>query len=523
MSGQNIGDLSGEILADRYQCDRRLGKQAGRQTLLARDLKTQQQVVVKLLSFSSDFNWEDLKLFEREVETLKSLSHPAIPRYLDSFEIDTPNRKGFALVQTYIKAKSLQEYLSDGRTFSEREVKQLATALLDILAYLHQRHPPVIHRDIKPSNILLKNRSVNRVGEVYLVDFGAVQTLATQQGKTVTVVGTYGYMPPEQFGGRAVPASDLYGLGATLIALITKQHPADLPQQDLQIEFEQFTQLSPGFTNWLKRMTHPSLERRPASVQIAKEGLEKPQEINKYSLPLRQGKTVDTFSWFWFMIRRSTWMGTLAIGACGALYSTFLMLGLGPILDNTFLILGLGTILGGGLLGVSIGWRVGLVNGIILAIVTRLWFYPLTNPNLHRQILTAISIGLCTLTTMAFLLPMVEGSVNLDGNPIMFSSEYIIFVLAPSLIIVTYLWFNPLTNPNLHRQILTAISIGLCTLTTMDFLLPMVEGAVNLDGNPIMSSSEYIIFVLAPSLITGMSMGATSQSIARWYQKESEL
>ena len=277
MSGQNIGDLSGEILADRYQCDRRLGKQAGRQTLLARDLKTQQQVVVKLLSFSSDFNWEDLKLFEREVETLKSLSHPAIPRYLDSFEIDTPNRKGFALVQTYIEAKSLQEYLSDGRTFSESEVKQLATALLDILAYLHQRQPPVIHRDIKPSNILLKNRSGNSVGEVYLVDFGAVQTLATQQGKTVTVVGTYGYMPPEQFGGRAVPASDLYGLGATLIALITKQHPADLPQKDLQIEFEQFTQLSPAFTNWLKWMTHPSLERRPASVQIAKEVLEKPQ------------------------------------------------------------------------------------------------------------------------------------------------------------------------------------------------------------------------------------------------------
>lgn len=56
MSGQNIGDLSGEILVNRYKCDRRLGKQAGRQTLLARDLETQQQVVVKLLSFSSDFN-----------------------------------------------------------------------------------------------------------------------------------------------------------------------------------------------------------------------------------------------------------------------------------------------------------------------------------------------------------------------------------------------------------------------------------------------------------------------------------
>ena len=435
MSGQNIGDLSKEILADRYQCDRRLGKQAGRQTLLARDLKTQQQVVVKLLSFSSDFNWEDLKLFEREVETLKSLSHVAIPRYLDSFEIDTPNRKGFALVQTYIEAKSLQEYLSDGRTFSESEVKQLATALLNILAYLHQRRPPVIHRDIKPSNILLKNRSGNSVGEVYLVDFGAVQTLATQQGKTVTVVGTYGYMPPEQFGGKAVPASDLYGLGATLIALITKQHPADLPQKDLQIEFEQLTQLSPAFTNWLKWMTHPSLDRRPASVQIAKEVLEKPQQIHKYSLPLRQGKTVDTSSLFNNAIERSIEMGTLGVGACAAIYGTFIF----PVVITIV----------AGVIGIFLGLLLGLANGIIAVIVTRLWFFPLTNPKLHRQVLTAISILLCTSISIVFF---------------------------------RIIYCHKLNDLSLE-----------------------------------------IIFVLVPSLIAGLSMGASSKSIARWYQKESGL
>ena len=434
MSGQKIGDLLGEILGNRYKCDRRLGKQAGRQTLLARDLKTQQQVVVKLLSFSSDFNWEDLKLFEREVETLKSLSHPAIPQYLDSFEIDTPSRKGFALVQTYIEAKSLQEYLCDGRTFSESEVKQLATALLDILGYLHQRQPPVIHRDIKPSNILLKNRSGNSVGEVYLVDFGAVQTLATQQGKTVTVVGTYGYMPPEQFGGRAVPASDLYSLGATLIALITKQHPADLPQKDLQIEFEQFTQLSPGFTSWLKWMTHPSLERRPASVQIAKEVLEKPQQINKYSLPLKLGIRVDIFSLFGTAIGYSTMTGSIAVGACAAIYSTFLMGILGTII--------------GGILGIVLGLLLGLENGIIIAIVTQSSFSPLTNPNYHRQVLTAISIGISTATSIVFF-QMMNFSPVLDSN--------------------------------------------------------------------------YIFVVIAPSLIAGLSMGASSKSIARWYQKASGL
>ena len=447
MSGQKIGDLSGEILADRYQCDRRLGKQAGRQTLLARDLKTQQQVVVKLLSFSSDFNWEDLKLFEREVETLKSLSHVAIPRYLDSFEIDTPNRKGFALVQTYIEAKSLQEYLSDGRTFSESEVKQLATALLDILAYLHQRQPPVIHRDIKPSNILLKNRSGNSVGEVYLVDFGAVQTLATQQGKTVTVVGTYGYMPPEQFGGRAVPASDLYSLGATLIALITKQHPADLPQQDLQLEFEQFTQLSPAFTNWLKWMTVPSLERRPASVQIAKEVLQKPQQINKYSLRVRQGIRVSASSFAKKALSDSTWTGVRSVGVCAGIYSTFIL----PIL---------GTIIGG-IVGLFIGFLVGWINGIIVQFVTDRWFAPLTNPKLYRQVLTTISIVICTLTSIIFFLPLANTIVSLKHND---------------------------------------------------------DASIS-----ITNSRDYIIFVLVPSLITGLSMGATSKSIARWYQKESGL
>jgi eukaryotic-like serine/threonine-protein kinase len=451
VSAQNIGDLSGEILADRYQCDRRLGKQAGRQTLLALDLKTQQQVVVKLLSFSSDFNWEDLKLLEREVETLKSLSHPAIPQYLDFFEIDTPKRKGFALVQTYIAAKSLQEYLSDGRTFSEREVKQLATALLDILAYLHQRQPPVIHRDIKPSNILLKNRSGNSAGEVYLVDFGAVQTLATQQGKTVTVVGTYGYMPPEQFGGRAVPASDLYGLGATLIALITKQHPADLPQKDMQLEFEQFTQLSPGFTNWLKWLTHPSLERRPASVQIAKEVLEKPQQINKYSLPLKQGKTVNTWRLFGNAIGRSISTGTKTVGACAVIIFSIITILMGSFWEGIFI---------GGTWSVILGLLLGFANGIIAAIVTRLWFFPLINPKLHRQVLNAISTVLFTSATIIFLWPLME-----DWND---------------------------------------------------------EGTWNIINDRELSISN-IIFVLGISLIVGLSMGASSKSIARWYQKESEL
>jgi serine/threonine protein kinase len=274
MSGQEPEEFLKEIVGSRYEIQQQLGKKAGRRTLLARDIQTQALVVVKLLSFGDDFVWEDLKLFEREAETLKALSHSAIPQYLDYFELNSTVSKGFALVQSYINAKSLEEQLKAGRSFSETEVKQLAIEILEILKHLHAQKPPVIHRDIKPSNILLTNRSGNNVGEVYLVDFGSVQTLASKSIGTMTVVGTYGYMPPEQFSGRANPASDLYGLGATLIYLITGQHPADLPQIDLRIDFESAANISPRFCHWLKRMTEPIVSKRFASVEEALQALE---------------------------------------------------------------------------------------------------------------------------------------------------------------------------------------------------------------------------------------------------------
>ena len=258
-----------QLVGDRYRPLSLLGKKSGRKTLLAEDSETNAKVVIKLLTFGEDFNWDDLKLFEREAETLRSLDHPAIPKYLDYFDVETPRSKGFALVQTYLEARSLDEQVKAGRRFSEEELEQIAQQLLEILEYLHSRQPAVIHRDIKPSNILLTDRTAHSVGQVFLVDFGSVQTLAAREGGTITVVGTYGYMPPEQFGGRAVPASDLYSLGATLIYLTSGRHPADLPQDELRLEFEEFVQLSPKMVGWLQTLTQPSLGKRYKSVELA--------------------------------------------------------------------------------------------------------------------------------------------------------------------------------------------------------------------------------------------------------------
>ena len=279
------------ILRGRYEIQRQLGEHSGQQTLLALDRQTHDLVVVKLLIFSHQLKWETFKLFEREAMTLKELNHSAIPLYLDYFDVETTFGKGFALVQSYIDAASLEEQVKAGRTFSETELKQIAKAILEVLVYLHNRYPPIIHRDIKPGNILLANRSGNHVGQVYLVDFGSVQAAASEGG-TRTVVGTYGYMPPEQFGERAVPASDLYSLGMTLIYLASGQHPADLPQRNLRICFEKHVSLSPTLIDWLQWMTEPALEQRLASANHALQALEQ-ETLRNQPLLLAPTKPAD--------------------------------------------------------------------------------------------------------------------------------------------------------------------------------------------------------------------------------------
>lgn len=258
----------GKILQERYQLQQRLGRTAaGHQTWLAVDLESQEQVTLKMLAFSPEMQWEELKLFEREAQVLQALNHPRIPCYRDYFSLEREAGSGlpwFGLVQDYIPGFSLQELLENGQDFSEKKVRKIATEVLEILIYLHELSPPVLHRDIKPSNLIWGEDQ-----QVYLVDFGAVQAQAAVTGVTFTVVGTSGYAPLEQFWGRAVVASDLYALGATLIHLLTGVTPADLPQKDSRIQFSDRVSVSPSLVSWIEKMTEIALEKRFSEARDA--------------------------------------------------------------------------------------------------------------------------------------------------------------------------------------------------------------------------------------------------------------
>ena len=266
--------MGGQILGDRYEVERQLGKKSGRWTLRARDLQTQELVILKLIFLDDSLTATDLKLFKREVEALKLLQHPATPHYQSYFEMELPTQdRAMALVQSYVQGISLKTCLSESRNFSQIEVTEIAHQVLEILSSLHKQSPPIIHRDIRPSNILLQPGLPVASAKVYIVDFGTVKSL-TSGTTAFTVVGTDGYLPPEQAGGRVLTVSDLYSLGATLAECLTGIPPNQMQTRGLRIRFEEYIEVTPEFTQWLKGLLAPSLEHRWESAEKALVALE---------------------------------------------------------------------------------------------------------------------------------------------------------------------------------------------------------------------------------------------------------
>ncbi len=275
----------GEIIAQRYRILDTLGQGGVGTTYEAQDLQNSQSVALKALSLRRMADWKVLELFEREARLLSGLNHPSVPRYLDYFQVDTPQDRSFYIAQQLATGKSLAELVESGWQPDEAQVRHLATQILEILVYLQDLTPPVIHRDIKPQNIILcsSSQSPARDTQVFLVDFGAVQdTYRHTVAGGSTVVGTYGYMAPEQFRGQAVLSTDLYGLGTTLLFLLTGKSPAELPQRQLRINFRSHASVSEAFADWLENTIKPASEDRFPSASAALAVLRGERALSSY-------------------------------------------------------------------------------------------------------------------------------------------------------------------------------------------------------------------------------------------------
>lgn len=213
------------LLKDRYRAIKPLGQGGFGKTFLAvdEDKPSQPRCVIKQFFpqvQGTNTVQKAAELFTQEAVRLDELGkHSQIPELLAYFSQESQQY----LVQEFIDGKDLAKELESHGVFNEEQILSLLNDLLPVLQFVHQHQ--VIHRDIKPENII-RRRSNN---QLVLVDFGAAKAATgTALARTGTAIGSAGFAAPEQNFGRAVFASDIYGLGVTCIHLLTKVHPFDL-------------------------------------------------------------------------------------------------------------------------------------------------------------------------------------------------------------------------------------------------------------------------------------------------------
>ena len=250
-----------ELRGGRYALVRTLGEGSQGETFEAVDKREGRLVAIKRFRVGKAKAWKDVELAEREATTLASLEHELLPRYIEHFEEDG----ALVLVMERIEGESLAALRKQNFRASVPDIQRLLSDASRALDYLHGRAPPVVHRDLKPGNVIRRPD-----GSFAFVDFGAVRDRLKLEGGS-TVVGTFGYMAPEQFQGRASAASDVYGIGATALALLTGCEPEELPHKGLAIDVPKAVPESTP--SWLVRtlaaMLEPDPDKRASSVREA--------------------------------------------------------------------------------------------------------------------------------------------------------------------------------------------------------------------------------------------------------------
>lgn len=211
-------DRLATALADRYAIEHELGQGGMAIVFLARDLKHDREVALKLLrpEIASEVGAER---FAREIKLAARLSHPHILPLYDSGDAGgflyyvMPNAEGF----------SLRDRLKQEQQLPVDEAVGIACEVADALDYAH-RHG-VVHRDIKPENIMLHE------GHALVADFGIGKAVSEAGGESLTqsgvTVGTPAYMSPEQASGDGEldGRSDLYSLGCVLYEMLVGEQP----------------------------------------------------------------------------------------------------------------------------------------------------------------------------------------------------------------------------------------------------------------------------------------------------------
>jgi len=205
---------------DHYEIIRMLGHGGMNRVYLAKDVRNQQEVVLKIPNDDILGNVAVFERYKREAEIGNRINHPNVQHLFNTDE----KRSEEYLVVEYIKGRTLRAVLEDAapQLLPLEEVLRITMQICDALAYCHEHC--VFHRDIKPENIMIEEN-----GNVKIIDFGIAllegARRVTWRGLSSTV-GTPDYMSPEQLKGeRGTAASDIYAVGVMLYEMLCGHTP----------------------------------------------------------------------------------------------------------------------------------------------------------------------------------------------------------------------------------------------------------------------------------------------------------
>ncbi len=254
---------SGELLAGRYQLDRRIGQGGMAEVWVATDVELDRKVAVKWLKTNLASDPVVAERFRREAIAVARLSHANIVAVHDVFVHEGRQ----AVVMQLVDGKSLRQLLDSQKRLGPELTIHIGAAIAGALDEAHRAG--FVHRDVKPGNIL-----VTSDGRVLLTDFGIAKGLQPGDEDLTSdnvMMGTAKYLSPEQVRGRRLDGrADLYSLGLVLYECLAGRVPflgetdADTALARLQRDPTDLGHLRPTLPIGLVNLIHKTLARNPA-------------------------------------------------------------------------------------------------------------------------------------------------------------------------------------------------------------------------------------------------------------------
>lgn len=215
---------AGDVVADRYVIERVIGMGGMGQVLAAKHLKLGTMVAIKVVHAELASNSQAVARFRREAESMARLASEHIVRVHDVGELagGVPY-----MIMDYLEGRDLSALLVERGPLPVPLALEYARQACEALVDAHAAG--IIHRDMKPQNLFVTRRS-NGTEVVRVLDFGLAKPLANESHQLTQagcVIGTAQYMAPEQLtaGGVVDVRTDVWGIGATLFRLLTRQYP----------------------------------------------------------------------------------------------------------------------------------------------------------------------------------------------------------------------------------------------------------------------------------------------------------